>query len=66
MFANTSIRVLPSWGFVVGIALIAIIAAVIFRRSSTISARVDDMADDNYPKVAAADGLARSVGSFRL
>ena len=66
MFANTSIRALLSWGFAVVIALIAIMAAVIFGRSSAVSAHVDDLTSDNYPKVAATDGLARSVGTFRL
>jgi len=61
MFANTSIRALLSWGFVIVIALIAIMAAVIFGRSSAVSTHVDDLASDNYPKVAAAAELRLNV-----
>jgi len=61
MFANTSIRVLLSWGFVVVIALIAIMAAVIFGRSSAVTGHVDELTNDNYPKVAAAAELRLNV-----
>ena len=61
MFANTSIRTLLSWGFVIVIALIAIMSAIIFNRSSAVAGHVDDLANDNYPKVATAAELRLNV-----
>ena len=61
MFANTSIRALLSWGFAIVILLIAIMSAVIFVRSGTVTSHVDELASDSYPKVAAAAELRLNV-----
>jgi methyl-accepting chemotaxis protein len=61
MFAKTSIRALLSLGFGIVIVLIVIMAAVIFLRSNTVASHVDDMANDSYPKVAAAAELRLNV-----
>ena len=61
MFARTSIRSLLSWGFGIVIVLIALMAAVTFQRSSTVTSHVTDMTSDGYPKVAAAAELRLNV-----
>ncbi|BAO29288.1 methyl-accepting chemotaxis protein [Sulfuritalea hydrogenivorans] len=61
MFAKTSIRTLLTWGFGIVIVLIAIMATVIAQRGRTVASHVVDMAEDSYPKVAAAGELRLNV-----
>ncbi|MDO8933189.1 MAG: MCP four helix bundle domain-containing protein, partial [Rhodocyclaceae bacterium] len=61
MFANTSIRTLLSWGFGIVIALTAVMAAIIFQRSSTVADHVAEVGSTAYPKVAAAAELRLNV-----
>jgi methyl-accepting chemotaxis protein len=61
MFANTSIRTLLSWGFGIVVALIAIMAAVIYQRSSIVGGHITEVIGDAYPKVAAATEIRLNV-----
>ncbi len=61
MFARTSIRKLLALGFGIVVLLIAVMAAVIFQRSSAVGAQVRDIAEDAYPKVAAANDIRLNV-----
>jgi methyl-accepting chemotaxis protein len=61
MFANTSIRSLLSWGFGIIIALIVIMAGVIYQKSSAVGHSVVDIVEDSYPKVATAAAIRLNV-----
>ena len=61
MFANTRIRTLLSVGFGLIIALILIMAAVVFLKSGTVSRQVTEIDRDAYPKTTAAALLRLNV-----
>jgi methyl-accepting chemotaxis protein len=61
MFARTSIKTLLSWGFGIVIALIAIMALIIFQKSSTVGDDLQSIATQDYPKVTAAAAIRFNI-----
>lgn len=61
MFANTSIRLLLSWGFGIIIALIVIMSGVIYQKSNAVGSGVVEIVEDSYPKVSSAAAIRLNV-----
>lgn len=61
MFSNTKIRSLLSGGFGIIIALIVIMVAVIYLKSSAVTSHITRISDDAYPKMTAADEIRVNV-----